>query len=163
MNKPVMDGFWDWALARYHACALRKQLLLLQDDVGLVIIEALIAAWLAESGYVWSSRDLCKVRRITDEWITDVVIPLRNTRRQWKVASVAEVSRSHLHSLEVEAEHHLAEMMILAIEPLKQIWGISPQPISCRIRENLRILFPWVEKNRESSLDELVALFQVEP
>ena len=47
MDDSLHETFWAWALNRYEARALRDCLLALQDSSGLVVIQALLYAWLA--------------------------------------------------------------------------------------------------------------------
>ncbi len=47
--------FWDWALAQYRSEATQHLLLRLQEESGLVILEALFACWLATQRVRWQS------------------------------------------------------------------------------------------------------------
>lgn len=103
--------FWDWALAQYRSNATQHLLLRLQQESGLIILEALFVSWLASEDYQWRSEDTVKLRDATQDWIDEVVLPLRAVRERWKSEAGMEVSRRHLLELEVEAERHLAELM----------------------------------------------------
>ena len=108
--------FWDWALSQYRAEAAQRLLLRLQEEAGLVILEALFVSWLASENYEWRSDDTAKLRDATQDWIDEVVMPLRAVRQRWKNEASKEASRRHLLELEVEAERHLAELMWAASE-----------------------------------------------
>lgn len=108
--------FWDWALSQYRAEAAQRLLLRLQEEAGLVILEALFVSWLASENYEWRSDDTVKLRDATQDWIDEVVMPLRAVRQRWKNEASKEASRRHLLELEVEAERHLAELMWAASE-----------------------------------------------
>ena len=76
--------FWDWALAQYRSEATQHLLLRLQEESGLVILEALFVSWLASEGYQWRSGDTLQLRDATQNWIDEVVLPLRAVRERWK-------------------------------------------------------------------------------
>jgi hypothetical protein len=59
------------------------------------------------------------MRATTGAWISEVVLPLRAVREQWKGDAVKEDARRHLLQLEVEAERHLAELMWASTEALR--------------------------------------------
>ena len=103
--------FWDWALARYRSEATQDLLLRLQQESDLVILEALFVSWLASEGYQWRSEDALQLRDATQDWIDEVVLPLRAVRERWKSDAGMQMLRRHLLELEVEAERHLAELM----------------------------------------------------
>ena len=50
MDSTLQQTFWTWALKRYEDKGLRERLLVLQESCGLVVVEALFFAWLAEQG-----------------------------------------------------------------------------------------------------------------
>ena len=108
--------FWDWALSQYRAEAAQRLLLRLQEEAGLVILEALFVSWLASEHYEWRAHDTAKLRDATQDWIDEVVLPLRAVRQRWKNEASKETSRRHLLELEVEAERYLAELMWAASE-----------------------------------------------
>ena len=108
--------FWDWALSQYRAEAAQRLLLRLQEEAGLVILEALFVSWLASEHYEWRADDTAKLRDATQDWIDEVVLPLRAVRQRWKNEASKETSRRHLLELEVEAERYLAELMWAASE-----------------------------------------------
>ena len=107
----TVENFWDWALARY-GCAESQQLLLrLQNEGGLVILEALFACWLARCGQRWRVSDVDRMHGSTAAWIDEVVLPLRATREKWTSDPDRKQQRELLLKLEVQAERHLADLI----------------------------------------------------
>ena len=115
----TVASFWDWALRQYAREPTKALLLRLQSQSDLVILEALFAAWLSTEGHRLEDHDVAAMRDITGTWIDDVVLPLRAVREQWRGDPTKEDVRRHLLQLEVEAEHHLAELMWVSTESLR--------------------------------------------
>ena len=59
--------FWDWALSQYRAEAAQSLLLRLQEEAGLVILEALFVSWLASEHHPWRADDTAKLRDATQD------------------------------------------------------------------------------------------------
>ena len=154
--------FWDWALAQYRSEATQQLLLRLQQESGLVILEALFVSWLASEGYQWRSDDTLKLRDATQDWTDEVVLPLSAVRERWKGDAGMEASRRHLLELEVEAERHLAELMWANIESARSE-AISAAPAAIRATQqqmntNLLALPVFQNGKYASEREQLVAL-----
>lgn len=154
--------FWDWALSQYRAEAAQRLLLRLQEEAGLVILEALFVSWLASEHYEWRSHDTVKLRGATQDWIDEVVLPLRAVRQRWKHEASKEASRRHLLELEVEAERHLAELMWAASESARgEKIGAEQackQSVGEQMHINLQTLPVFQDGKYVSEREQLVAL-----
>ena len=154
--------FWDWALAQYRSEATQHLLLRLQEESGLVILEALFVSWLASEGYQWRSGDTLQLRDATQNWIDEVVLPLRAVRERWKSDADMEASRRHLLELEVEAERQLAELTWANSESARSE-TISGAPAAMRaahhqMNSNLLALPVFENGKYASEREQLVAL-----
>ena len=154
--------FWDWALSQYRAEASQRLLLRLQEEAGLVILEALFVSWLASERYEWRSDDTAKLRGATQDWVDEVMLPLRGVRQRWKNEASKEASRRHLLELEVEAERHLAELMWAASESARgekiSAEQASKQSIGAQMNINLQTLPIFQDGKYVSEREQLVAL-----
>jgi uncharacterized protein (TIGR02444 family) len=154
--------FWDWALSQYRAEAAQRLLLRLQEEAGLVILEALFVSWLASEHYEWRAHDTAKLRDATQDWIDEVVLPLRAVRQRWKNEASKEASRRHLLALEVEAERQLAELMWAASESARgEKIGAEQackQSVGEQMHINLLTLPVFQDSKYVSEREQLVAL-----
>ena len=154
--------FWDWALSQYRAEAAQSLLLRLQEEAGLVILEALFVSWLASENHQWRADDTAKLRDATQDWIDEVVVPLRAVRQRWKNEVSKETSRRHLLELEVEAERHLAELMWAASESARgEKIGAEQackQSVGEQMNANLQTLPVFQDGKYVSEREQLVAL-----
>ena len=154
--------FWDWALPQYRAEAAQRLLLRLQEEAGLVILEALFVSWLASEHYEWRAHDTAKLRDATQDWIDEVVLPLRAVRQRWKNEASKEASRRHLLALEVEAERQLAELMWAASESARgEKIGAEQackQSVGEQMHINLLTLPVFQDGKYVSEREQLVAL-----
>jgi len=109
----VIDSpFWQFALTLYKDEALRRSLLTLQDAHQVVILELLFAVWLAEQGTEWRENDRQQSRQCTLPWVDEVIVPLRQLRRRWCANAGRDAGYQHLLAMELEAEHHLARLLL---------------------------------------------------
>ena len=158
----IATPFWDWALSQYRAEAAQRLLLRLQEEAGLVILEALFVSWLASEHYEWRADDTAKLRGATQDWIDEVVLPLRAVRQRWKHETSKDASRRHLLELEVEAERHLAELMWAASESARgdKIGAeqACKQPVGEQMHINLLTLPVFQDGKYVSEREQLVAL-----
>ena len=154
--------FWDWALSQYRAEAAQRLLLRLQEEAGLVILEALFVSWLASEHYEWRADDTAKLRGATQDWIDEVVLPLRAVRQRWKNEASKNASRRRLLELEVEAERHLAELMWAASESARgdKIGAeqACKQSVGEQMHINLLTLPVFQDGKYVSEREQLVAL-----
>ena len=111
----TLDEFWEWSLTRYGCESTRELLLSLQETAGLVIMEALFAAWLGDRGCRWQRSAIEQISIATSAWLEEVVQPLRATRKRWKPDHGLRAQREKLLQLEVEAERHLAQLIWEAV------------------------------------------------
>ena len=111
----TVDEFWDWSLARYSDHSTRDYLLTLQAKLDLVVLEALFAMWLGSRHCEWEEGAADRLGEATQCWLESVVLPLRETRIQWRSDPALQTAREHLLNLEVQAERHLAELIWEAV------------------------------------------------
>jgi hypothetical protein len=102
------------------------------------------------------------LRDATQDWIDEVVLPLRAVRERWKGDAGMEASRRHLLELEVEAERHLAELMWANSESARSE-AISAAPAAMRATQqqmntNLLALPVFQNGKYASEREQLVAL-----
>ena len=154
--------FWDWALAQYRSEATQDLLLRLQQEADLVILEALFVSWLASEGYQWRSEDALQLLDATQDWIDEVVLPLRAVRERWKSDVGMQMLRRHLLELEVEAERHLAELMWANSESARsEKVSAAPAPMRStdhQMNSNLLALPVFQNGKYASEREQLVAL-----
>ena len=84
MDDSLQDTFWAWALTRYETHALRDCLLALQDSSGLVVVQALLYAWLAERGRQLTPDEVRALERTMAPWVAHILQPLRRQRVVWR-------------------------------------------------------------------------------
>ena len=83
MDSNLQQAFWTWALTRYEDIALRNCLLALQESRGLVVVEALFFAWLAEQGRQLDLSEAQHMEEVITPWVERVLLPLRRERVAW--------------------------------------------------------------------------------
>lgn len=145
------DSFWFWALSHYRDTTLREALLVAQDQHGFIVLELMLAAWLAELSCVYTGAERTRALLRAKPWHESVLEPLRAQRRAWK--ATAEVSGeamghetlySRLARLELAAERELADLLV---SPLSD--GLAPgQGIDC-----VANFAPLIAENPESAHD----------
>ena len=158
----TVDSFWEWSLTRYGCASTRSLLLSLQGAADLVIVEALFAAWLGCRQFEWQSSAVDRMRLATSDWVEKVILPLRMTRGQWKTEERLRKPREHLLQLEVQAEHHLAQLIWSAVmdspaTPVDVV-KVSEQLTRNLMESNLAWLSPFYDRNNVRELKQLVAL-----
>jgi uncharacterized protein (TIGR02444 family) len=109
-NAPC-DAFWDWCLSRYDHAGLRELLLTAQDDYDAIVLELMLAAWLAERGYSYDKALRRAAMSSARAWHDQVLIPLRSRRRAWRSTESPALYR-HIKLLELQAERTLARLLI---------------------------------------------------
>ena len=83
MDSTLQQTFWTWALKRYEDKGLRERLLVLQESCGLVVVEALFFAWLAEQGRQLTLAEALHMEEAITPWVERVLLPLRRERVEW--------------------------------------------------------------------------------
>lgn len=110
--------FWSWALARWGEPGVDGQLLALQDDHNLVVLEVLLAVWLAEQGVSAEKSQWQALQAAARPWVDEVVVPLRAQRRAWKGAGEHPLLHPRLARIELAAERELAAIYLQSIQDL---------------------------------------------
>ena len=100
---------------------MRDGLLELQENSGLIILEAMFLAWLGHRGQAIGEKDQQRIREAIIPWVDGVVLPLRRQREAWTDMPAMITNRRHLLGLELEAERLLAQLLINAIPMGEQL------------------------------------------
>ena len=158
----TLDEFWEWSLTRYGCESTRELLLSLQETAGLVIMEALFAAWLGDRGCRWQRSAIEQISIATSAWLEEVVQPLRATRKRWKPDHGLRAQREKLLQLEVEAERHLAQLIWEAVmnssDDATAISLESEYGVASLMELNLTQLSVFYDGKNVSERKQLVAL-----
>lgn len=158
----TLDEFWEWSLTRYGCESTRELLLSLQETAGLVIMEALFAAWLGDRGCRWQRSAIEQISIATSAWLEEVVQPLRATRKRWKPDHGLRAQREKLLQLEVEAERHLAQLIWEAVinssDDATAISLESEYGVASLMELNLTLLSVFYDGKNVSERKQLVAL-----
>ena len=121
LGSDLLEDFWRWAVARYDNVKVREVLLDLQENSGLIILEAMFLAWLGHRGQVIREGDQQRIRAAITPWVEGVVLPLRRQRQAWTDMPSMITNRRHLLGLELEAERVLAQLLIDALPMAEQL------------------------------------------
>ena len=124
LGSDLLEDFWRWAVARYDNVQVREVLLDLQENSGLIILEAMFLAWLGHRGQLIREEDQRRIRAAITPWVEGVVLPLRRQRQAWTDMPSMITNRRHLLGLELEAERVLAGLLVNALpigEQLKDL------------------------------------------
>lgn len=117
----MSSDLWSFSLDTYAKPGIEPACLRLQD-AGANVCLLLCAAWLGEHGVACTPQRLQQLQQVAQPWYSDVVLPLRALRSQWKVAAVTDASLSALRvqvkTLELEAEKQL----LLRLENSAREW-----------------------------------------
>ena len=151
MDNTLQQTFWTWALKRYENTGLRECLLTLQESCGLVVVEALFFAWLAEQGRELTLTEVKRMEDAINPWVERVLLPLRRERVEWSNDKDATLLRSEAFRLELEAEKTLAALLCEALAPpFEGADRLSYQP-------NLSLI---TSLSASDDLDQLVDAFE---
>lgn len=115
MDSTLQQTFWTWALKRYEDTGLRERLLVLQESCGLVVVEALFFAWLAEQGRQLTLAEALHMEEAITPWVERVLLPLRRERVAWNNDNDAALLRGEALRLELEAEKTLVALLCEAL------------------------------------------------
>ena len=115
MDNTLQQTFWSWALKRYEDTGLRERLLALQESCGLVVVEALFFAWLAEQGRQLTLAEALRMEEAITPWVERVLLPLRRERVEWSNNKEAALLRGEALRLELEAEKTLVTLLCEAL------------------------------------------------
>jgi uncharacterized protein (TIGR02444 family) len=124
LGSDLLEDFWRWAVARYDNVQVREGLLELQENAGLIILEAMFLAWLGHRGQAIGEEDQQRIRAAITPWVDGVVLPLRRQRQAWTDMPSMITNRRALLGLELEAERVLAGLLVDALpmtEPLNDV------------------------------------------
>ena len=128
MDSNLQQAFWTWALTRYEDIELRDCLLALQESRGLVVVEALFFAWLAEQGRQLDLSEAQHMEEAITPWVERVLLPLRRERVAWGKSEDAQRLYREALRLELEAEKTLAALLCETLAPQLAVTG----PVSCQ-------------------------------
>ena len=151
MDSTLQQTFWTWALKRYEDTGLRERLLVLQDSCGLVVVEALFFAWLAEQGRQLTLAEALHMEEAIAPWVQRVLLPLRRERVAWSNDNDAALLRGEALRLELEAEKTLVALLCVALTP--PLEGAD----SLAYRPNLSLI---TSLSSSDDLDQLVDAFE---
>jgi len=151
MDNTLQQTFWTWALKRYEDIGLRERLLVLQESCGLVVVEALFFAWLAEQGRQLTSAEALHMEEAITPWVERVLLPLRRERVAWSNDNDAALLRGEALRLELEAEKTLVALLCEALAP--PLEGAD----SLSYRPNLSLI---TSLSSSDDLDQLVDAFE---
>ena len=151
MDNTLQQTFWTWALKRYEDTGLRERLLALQESCGLVVVEALFFAWLAEQGRQLTLAEALHMEEAITPWVERVLLPLRRERVAWSNDNDAALLRGEALRLELEAEKTLVALLCEALTP--PLEGAD----SLSYRPNLSLI---TSLSSSDDLDQLVDAFE---
>ena len=151
MDSTLQQTFWTWALKRYEDTGLRERLLVLQESCGLVVVEALFFAWLAEQGRQLTLAEVLHMEEAITPWVERVLLPLRRERVAWSNDNDAALLRGEALRLELEAEKTLVALLCEALSP--PLEGAD----SLSYRPNLSLI---TSLSSSDDLDQLVDAFE---
>lgn len=118
------DDLWSFALACYAQPGVETACLKLQA-AGADVCMLLTCAWLEYHEITYDDARLQQLQRISDEWRTLVVAPLRTLRLAWRQPAVEDAElaglRAQVKSLELDAEH----VQLRRLQSATQGWPIS--------------------------------------
>lgn len=110
-----LAAFWDWAVAQYDDPELQQLLMTAQNAHGLIVLEVMLPAWLALQGARYNEPLRAAVLAAISAWHDEVLVPMRRLRERWRGEAAYTGARTHLQSLELEAERRLAEQMLAVV------------------------------------------------
>ena len=151
MDNTLQQTFWSWALKRYEDRGLRERLLALQESCGLVVVEALFFAWLAEQGRQLTLAEALRMEEAITPWVERVLLPLRRERVEWSNNKEAALLRGEALRLELEAEKTLVALLCKALAPPFE----GADSLACQ--PNLSLI---TSLSSSDDLDQLVDAFE---
>lgn len=151
MDNNLQQTFWTWALKRYEDPGLRDCLLALQESCGLVVVEALFFAWLAEQGRQLKLAEALRMEDAIAPWVDRVLLPLRRQRVKWSNNEDVALLRREALRLELEAEKTLVELLCEELGPTFE----GADPLSYQL--NLRLI---TSLSSSDDLDQLIDAFE---
>ena len=154
------ESLWAYATRVYASPPVARACLRAQDDLGLDVNILLFAAWLADRGYALASAQVAAAEELCSAWRSDVVKPLRRTRRAWREAPPNADAYEAIKGLELEAERHQLSFLeslghrLVGAGPTRDAQAIEEQSYDL-LRGNL-VLAAGLFESR-SFLDDLVS------
>lgn len=102
------NPFWTWSLRLYKRPGVAPACIALQDRAGIDVNLLLFCLWAGSRRIVLSRRLMGEALRVSDEWSSAVVQPLRAVRRLLKAPARSSTAlqgfRRRVAALELEAE-----------------------------------------------------------
>lgn len=118
------DDLWNFALACYSQPGVEEACLDLQAAGGDVCL-LLTCAWLECRGTAHDDARLQLLQRISEDWRTLVVAPLRTLRQAWREPAAADADlaelRKRVKALELDAER----VQLLRLQSVTQHWSVA--------------------------------------
>ena len=106
----MSSDLWSFSLDTYARAGVEDACLRMQD-AGANVCLLLCAAWLGQRGVACNRQRLQQLQQLAGPWYSEVIQPLRELRRQWKTAAIADAPlsalRAQVKTLELEAERQL--------------------------------------------------------
>ncbi|SEM58723.1 TIGR02444 family protein [Pseudomonas sp. ok272] len=120
----MSSDLWSFSLTTYARPGVEHACLALQA-AGANVCLLLCAGWLGQRGVECTAHRLQQLREVAGPWSTDVVEPLRQLRRQWKMAAASDADlatlRTQVKALELEAERQL----LLRLQMSTHAWPLG--------------------------------------
>jgi uncharacterized protein (TIGR02444 family) len=150
-----MTPFWDWALGIYAKPGVAEACLELQDRDQQCTAYLLWAAWASDQGLVLCQDSLVTGQALASQWESEVLQPLRHTRRHLKAAieTMPDPAREALRA-QVKATELFAEQTL--IEALTKLAGNAPSaPAETRLQALVRAGALWSPPPTKDALSVL--------
>lgn len=116
-----MQDLWNFAVRLYARPGVESACLQLQE-AGCDVCLLLTGAWLEQRGVPCRDDYLNALSDLAQPWQQNVVMPLRQTRQQWRAAASQDAElaplREQLKRLELEAER----LLLKRLEALTRDW-----------------------------------------
>ena len=98
------NDFWRWSLDHYTRDGVEKQLIELQDEFDFNVNIVLWCCWCAENFDAPPEFAIRKAIDLTQEWDSEIVIPLRRVRRRLKALTASDELPANLRETVKQAE-----------------------------------------------------------
>jgi len=120
-----LEGFWSYACSLYAKSGIESQLLLLQNDHGLVINHLLLACWLSSERV---SINWCSLLSSENSFglVSDLIEPMRDYRIAQK-SRVPETLYSSLKRLELDLEYQHIQWLEIFAQRSSESGGEEPK------------------------------------
>lgn len=134
------ERLWRYAVEVYGNAAVAKTALQAQDAHGLDVNLLLFAAWCAFEGRSLDEAQLGRAEARCAAWRSEVVEPLRRTRRRWKAMAQRAGDYEAIKDLELAAERRQLSMLAGLTEDPGFAAAGDTQPSDARVSASERLL-----------------------